>query len=249
VLTEALGADAIEGLARSARLLAADDAALEMEAGRIEARRSGDEWYLAASELTVAHQSIASRALRRVLRSVHGGLPGNEREVAAAMSVAAGSVERADLSGAWSVVRDGAWVVITATPILGVPEPIELPVPGEVAFGPYRVAARVGGPRPIGRPAVALTAALWDGEVEIRPASPGERIDIRSTSGPGSKKVSDALAECGIPPRRRAGWPVLSARGNIAWIAGCRPAPWATPGGDGEEEPVVVTFRRPSWSR
>ncbi|NNC74341.1 MAG: tRNA lysidine(34) synthetase TilS, partial [Acidimicrobiia bacterium] len=195
VLEDVLGSEAFAGLARSARLLGADDAALEAAAASIEARSSLGEWYLSAAEVTVADPAVAARAIRRILRVVHGGLPGDAGEVDAVRSAASGNADRLDLSGAWSVVREGPWVVITTTPVLAVPEPVRLETPGVTRFGPYRIDARRDTARPIGRSGIVLPAELVESGIEVRAAVDGERIDI----GNGSKKVSDAMGECGLP--------------------------------------------------
>ena len=48
----------------------------------------------------------------------------------------------------------------------------------------------------------------------------GDRIAIRG----GTKSVSEALAEGGVPTRERARWPVLAEGERILWIPGVRTA-------------------------
>lgn len=244
-LEAATGSGVGRRLARSAGLIAADDETLEAAAGSIPLRRRGSEVLVASAELVTAPQPVATRAVRAALAMVHDGLFGSHREVVDVLAVARGDAPRHDLSGGWSVVREGPWVAFTTEPIPGAPQPVSLSVPGEVDFGGHVLIASIGRVPLVGRNRIALDPGVAGAGLVVRTAVPGERIDFEG----GTKKVTDALAECGIPARLRPGWPVLAARGNIAWIAGCRPAPWAVAAGDGEEEPVVVTLRRRRWSR
>ena len=103
------------------------------------------------------------------------------------------------------------------------PDEVALPVPGSVRFGDATIAAELAVAPRRRADAVILDAAEVGVDVVVRTSDHGERLAVRN----GSKLVRDALAEGGVPVRRRAGWPVVAAHGKIAWIVGVRVADWA----------------------
>src|SRR3990172_4923818 len=111
--------------------------------------------------------------------------------------------------GGIDVHREGPWLVLAASPPPP-PQPVELAPPATVRFGPWTITAGSGG-----------VAVPVGGTVLVRAARPGDRIAI----GAGTKRVTEALREAGVPPRLRARWPVVEERGRIAWVVGVRVAP------------------------
>jgi tRNA(Ile)-lysidine synthase len=54
-------------------------------------------------------------------------------------------------------------------------------------------------------------------------AGPAAGARLRPLGTGGSKLVADALAEAGVPPARRATWPVVrDADGTVLWVVGYR---------------------------
>ncbi len=223
-----------ETLARTARHLAADEALLDRRAGRIPLSSVGAEIRIPAAALATLPDPVGARVVRLALRRVLAPYPGSERDVRHVMRVAAGEVAALPLAAGHLASREGPWVVVHPAVPRPIPDPVELPVPGEVGFGRWVVSAHRGSPspRPLGRRHAVL--GLGDrGSLSIRGTQPGDRIEIRD----GTKPVVDALREAGIPARLRPGWPLVEADGRMIWIAGVRAAAGTTPHGS---EPVTT---------
>lgn len=233
-LEERLGVPISTVLARSASLVAADDAELERSVAAIPifAHHGGT----AAPAVVVATlpEVLAARLARRLLRRAHPPYPGNRADVQAILGVASGVVERASLTGGMLAAREGPLVVVYEDrPRPLDPAHLELGVP--VAWGDLRVkmSADAGVPTLIGRDRVRGVAAAFDGECIVRSAMEGERIELPA----GSKPVREVMREGGVPTRLRPAWPIIAVGGKIAWVAGVRLAAWALPEGEG---PFVV---------
>jgi tRNA(Ile)-lysidine synthase len=230
-LEAAFNPDVRAALARTARAAAADDAALAAAARRHPVPVTGGAALLPVAVLVTVDEAVAARVVRRGLRAVRGPHAGTRREVTAILGVARGAAPRASLGGGFLAEREGPYVVIHRghhRPGSGPPPAADLPVPGSVAFGRFTIAARLdppGAPAPLSRRAAVVDAAVAGDGLRVRGAEPGDRIAIAG----GSKPVADALAEAGIPARLRSHWPVVEARGTIAWVPAARVAAGAAP--------------------
>lgn len=216
-----------EIVARSAGHLAADDAYLADAVPPLSVTRDGDAVLVPAAPLATLPTPLAARAARAALRLVHHPYPGTSREVSALLEVAAGGTPRCDLADGFVAEREGPYVALLRPQPVVIPERCVLAVPGLVWFGPHLITAA---PVP-DRGSFFLTRdrarlAVAPDALEVRAARHDERIDL----GDGSKTLGAALAEAGIAPRRRPGWPVVEAHGRIAWLAGVRIAAWARSG-------------------
>ncbi len=214
----------VEIVGRSAQHLAADDAYLDEVTPPNVAVSDGETTLLAIAPLVTVPAVLAKRAIRAALRQVHPPYPGTSREVEAVLAVTLGTVPRRDLSDGYIAEKEGPYVAIHRPLNPKPPEPIELPVPGRVIFGPHVITAM---PRAADA-SVRMShdwcrLALPSGKLVIRAPAPGDRVDI----GTGSKTVADALNEAGIALRKRSAWPLVESRGRIAWVAGVRVAAWA----------------------
>ena len=214
-----------EVIGRSARLLAADDAQIEMAAEGVAIGRSAGAVTVAAVVLSTLPEPVAARVARRALRFAHPPYPGSAADVAAILRVARGESTREGLTGALLADRENALVAIYGhKPVAADAEPL---VPDRaVTFGYWVVSTRldpVTEPVPLGRYRVLVRADVVTVDPVIRGAAPGERIDLQE----GSKPVRDAMREAGIPKRLRSAWPVVAVGGKIAWVAGARIASWA----------------------
>ena len=78
---------------------------------------------------------------------------------------------------------------------------------------------RVPIPRPLGRRVVMLDGAI--GDLGVRAATEGDRIDLSK----GSKPAYEALAEAGVPVRLRSVWPAVVSGGTMVWLVAARLAP------------------------
>ena len=222
-------------LARSSLHLAADDAELDEVAGRIPIGEDAGALLLPVAVLTTVPGPVAARAVRRTLRRISPPYAGSSADVDAVLGVAAGERTRTLLGSAIHAAREGPYLAVWASEPL-IPEPVTLENPGRVRFGEHGIdasAVGTGGPYP--RSTVLLDPAVFP--VTVRAAKTGERIEIDG----GSKLIRDALAEVGVPVRRRSAWPVLVGDARIAATVAGRVAPWARPSGD---EAVAVTRER-----
>ncbi len=218
-----LDGDLVDVVVRSAQHLGAEDAYLEDEAVPTLSA-DGDVTLLAVAPLVTMPAVLAKRAVRAALREVHPPYPGTSREVEAVLAVTMGNSRRRDLGDGFIAEREGPYVSIYRPVDPFIPDSIELTVPGRVRFGEHLIRADRA---PSGDRANMSNdwcrLALPRGRIVVRVPQEGDRIDI----GTGSKKVADALNESAIPLRKRPAWPVVEARGRIAWVAGVRLASWA----------------------
>ncbi len=217
-----------ETLARTAGRLAEDEAVLDGAAALVPSRPAGAGLALPAALLATLPRAVAARAARAALRRCRPPYGGSAEEIAVILEVAAGERRRTALAGGMEATREGPWVVIGAGGATPGAE-VALSLPGTAACGSVLVSAwveeRPPQPWPLGTATVVLDADVLGMDAVLRPAEPGERVEITA----GSKAVSDALAEAGVPERLRAGWPVVAARGKLAWVVGARAAAWAAP--------------------
>jgi tRNA(Ile)-lysidine synthase len=211
----------IEAIGRSARLIDADDAYLEMLAAAVPIGRDEEAVTVPAAVLTTLAGPVATRVVRAMLRAADGPYAGEAADVDAVMSVAATGVS-ASLSGDLLAVRERALVVIHPNRPVPPPESVTLETAGTARFGPWTIQADAHGVRvPVGDRAV------------VRPPVAGDRIAI---GGGRHKTVADALQEAGVPARLRPRWPLVVDGDTIAWIVGVRTAP-----NDGETRMLSAT--------
>ncbi len=200
-------------LARTARLAAADDALIASRADAVPVRRDGEAVLIPAAALATLPLPVAARVVRRALRMAHDPYPGDAGDVAHVLAAVTGSTGQ--LTGALLAEREGPWVSIHPAAVPAAPAAVPLPVPGEVLFAGWRIGAGAG-------PGLGRLGAVVSGEhLLVRAAAAGDRIAIAG----GAKKVFEALAEAGVPRRRRPQWPVVEADGKIVWLVGVRAAP------------------------
>jgi len=214
-------------LARAALHLAQDDAALDAAAGQIPFRDDEGAVLVSIALLVTVPRPIAARAVRTALRRVNPPYAGRSDDVNAVLRIAAGDGTKVTLSSALTAAREGPYVAIWhGEP--AVPDPVLLEMPEAMRFGEciISIAARHSAP-PAPRSTVLVDADVFDEALWIRAAENGERIDIDG----GTKLIRDALAEAGVPHRKRAAWPVLARGARIAAIVSGRVAPWARPTG------------------
>ena len=226
---------AAAALARSASMLGADDASLERLAADVPLHRDGGAVSIPAGILaTIPRPSPPASAGVRCGWRIHHTRgrrqmsPGSWRRSAAA-----------PLSCPPDCSPPGKAPSSSFTP----PPPGRRYRPADPGPRPGRdhcrriVAALVDLPAvpPLGTGVAWLAPAI--GDLTVTGAVPGDRIDL---GGGHSRKVTDLLADAGVPRRRRPGWPVVVAHGKIAWLVGARVGAWARPGA---ADPRVIELR------
>lgn len=244
-------------LAELADLADADLQLLDELGAGVEVEEGGGWVRLPAPVLNVMPPAAAARAVRRALRAAGGGYPGVRKDVEAVLA-AAGEGGSVRISGGRPVERAGAYVRIGAAGGGGrggpdIPAPLSWDMEGPVRWGGWTWKAQVFPGRPDAFPfsehRQVFDARIFEdgrpsvGKAVIRPASPDDRIAMRR----GRKRVFDALAESGIPPRARAGRPVLEAGGRVVWIPGVRRAYTGWAAGDTIRFVEVSAVREEQW--
>lgn len=222
-------------IGRSARLLAADDMELQRAADSVSISVGYGAVSVPAVVLTVLPPAVATRVVRRLVRTAHPPYAGTAADVESVLEVASGGPPRM-LSGSLHVEREGPMVtVFEREPAPLDPRPIQLGSSTDARWWRLSACVNTGRLPPlIGRTRVAASVPALEGELIVRSAATGERIDL----GGGSKAVREAMREGGIPRRLRSAWPILAVDGKIAWVAGARLADWARP--QPGSDPVAV---------
>lgn len=95
----------------------------------------------------------------------------------------------------------------------GPPAAVELPVPGAVEFGRWRVEASVGGAGD-----ALLDPGVAEAGLVVRPWRPGDRL--RPAGLGGTKTLQDLFTDRKVPRAERHSVPVVESGGRIAWVAG-----------------------------
>ena len=212
-------------ITRSAASLAEDDAALRAAAESVPIRMNAGAVVVPAVVLSTVSPALGARVAREALRRAHPPYPGTAADVAAVLRLAGQGGPREALSGGLHAEREGPLVAIHAgVPQAGVESPL---APGtSVEYGPWRLHMSTPGAvrsPVVGRSRARLATSVLEGDVVVRSATEGERVEIDR----GTKTVRDAMAEAGVPARLRRAWPVVAVDGKIAWVAGVRVAGWA----------------------
>lgn len=233
VLESSIGNFVTTGMARSAGLLARDDATLSDIAGRIDVRLDDGGALIPAAALLTEERPIAARACRRALRHVDGGHPGTSADVDAILDTAANGVTHS-LSGGLLSTDEGAHIRI------GRPRRPEDPVHVELGDTVrwcgllYRLRPDDSTPVIRGGRFTELAMAPVRRGVTIRGARDGDRLDI----GVGTTPVTELLRVHGVARSLRPVSPVAVIDGKIAAVVGVRTATWAAPR-SGDERAVI----------
>ena len=222
-LSKRFDKDVAPVMVRTASHLAAVDALLEQITPPVSIAEDDGAVIVATAPLVTAPEALAGRMARAALRHANPPYAGTSREAEAVLAVASGEMSRADLSGGFVVSREGPHIAIYRPRERPIPEPVPLAVPGTAHLGPNLLAAKpVAGGRKGHMSHDRVRVTVVD-DLIVRPPAAGDRIDVAG----GTKKVSDALNEAGIPLRKRHIWPVVESHARIVWVAGVRVASWA----------------------
>jgi tRNA(Ile)-lysidine synthetase-like protein len=237
-----LGPGSLAGLARSARLIAADDAVIVQEAARVPLATDGERVMIPAAAVSTLPPAVASRVCRRALRMVNeGGHAGTSGDVEAILETAR-TGRSSQLSSGPVAVIEGPHVVLGPPRVA--PEPVEVAPPAEgtpsrfvSGSDRYAVHRLRAAPRLVaGGRFTVIDADALGGRIVVRAVAPGDRIDI----GIGSTPVSELLRAHGVAvPQRRVSL-VVTDGAKIAAVVGVRTASWARPR---EGADVVVVER------
>lgn len=193
------------------RTIAETAAALREEHELLEALGA-----LAASDepLSLAALRELPPALARiVLRQAAGGVALSRRDAERILALPDTGTAAVELPGGLRAVAEYGALRFDGGAAASQPDPVSLPVPGEVRFGEWTVSAASGGDGDalLDRSVIrgALTVRAWRQGDRMRPAGLG-----------GTKTLQDLFTDRKVPRERRATIPVVEADGEIAWVAG-----------------------------
>ncbi len=212
-------------LARAGSLAASDDRMIEGLAADIPLLDDDGAVLIPSSVLATVDRSVASRAVRMVLRRLLAPYAGSASDVMSVLSVADGETDTATLTNAVVVTREGPYVAI-APGRHAPPQPEIISVPSSMTFGGSSITFEFVDDVAVNRRSTLLVdAAILREDAVIRCPGEGDRIEIEA----GSKTVRTVLSEHEIAIRHRSTWPLIVSDGRIAAIVGIRVAPWARP--------------------
>lgn len=209
-----------ERLARSAFLLAADDAELRRRSAMVPVWRGASEHRVPLAWLRTLPPPLRSRVVRRTLTEIRPPHPPSLAEVDRVAAVIDGSVRATELEGGLVAYRAGASLVVEAVDRRAPSEPARLSA-GVTRFGPWRFECVEREEHPSALPLSPYRAVVDTdtvGHLVVRALRPGDVIDF----GSGHKSAADACQEAGIPSERRRRHPVVVAGDELVWIPGVR---------------------------
>lgn len=234
-------------LARTAELLRAEVETWEDRVARLPFDRRRGWWRLPRGVLRALPPAESALALRELVARAGAEYPPAADEIAGVLGLAVAGHGTLPLSGGLQARAAGPWLEVGApTDDPELPRPLRIRAGRGARWGRWRFDVRVRDrPRVFPLSPWELTIpASPDAEVVVRRSRPDDRIALTR----GSKNVADALAEVGIPPWEREGWPVVEAAGRVVWIPGVRRRAGSLGVGEGRYLSVIVSEEGP-WNR
>jgi tRNA(Ile)-lysidine synthase len=177
-----------------------------------------DEWsqkyaerpFVTTSELHALPPALARLVLQRL-----AGETSIARHVDAILALPRNGTASLDLPGGLRAVSEYGRLRFESTGAAPEPSPVQLPVPGRVAFGDGELVSERGDF------AIAdgtLAGDALAGTLEVRGWRPGDRM--RPLGLDGSKSLQDLFTDRKIPREARHRLPVVLSDGEIAWVPG-----------------------------
>ncbi len=180
---------------------------------------------LNATALSLMDRAVARLVLRRWLSQGTEGVRITRRLLDAAVDLCRDShgTRSLALAGGRKLERRYDQLVVTPGDERA-PDPVELPLPGEIIFGDYRVEAREGSwPAPLlSDPMhVQVDAARIRPPLQVRSRRAGDRFRPLGMSG--AKSIKEFMVDAKIPRGERDRVPlVVNGDGEIVWVCGMR---------------------------
>jgi tRNA(Ile)-lysidine synthase len=231
----------VESLCTMARLLAADEAALQTMAGEClrAVRLPGHhgEVRLHIAQLSNCLPALQGRVVRQALRQVSGGLHGfTQRHIAAVLALCATTSGSKRVTLPRQVIAERRYHVLhilrDAQAVLVAPTRHLLPIPGRCAIELLglvvegQVIGREALPAPFPTGQVTwLDASTVGSEVWVRTRRPGDRFQPLGCPHP--KKLKTFLIDAKIPRQLRDRLALVVSERGIMWVAGVQIADWA----------------------
>jgi tRNA(Ile)-lysidine synthase len=122
--------------------------------------------------------------------------------------------------GVRAICEHGLIRFLTSSEADAAPQPVSLRVPGSCRFGRWEVRAEVrpGPVEPAGPDLATLDAEALGEELEVRTWRDGDRM--RPFGMAGTKSLQDLFTDHGVPRSLRHHLPVVTAAGQVVWVAG-----------------------------
>jgi tRNA(Ile)-lysidine synthase len=161
----------------------------------------------------------AARAAASGADAPPAAVPVSRRDADRILALPLDGTATVELPGGVRAVSEYGSLRFAAEPDPGPPEPVALPVPGEAAFGGWRVAARLVDGGAGAEPGEALLdRSALGGPLTVRAWRAGDRM--RPAGLGGTKTLQDLFTDRKVPRAERARVPIVEAGGEIAWVAG-----------------------------
>jgi tRNA(Ile)-lysidine synthase len=233
---ERLNPRARQALARGASILAQDAEYLRLAAGEALARLrlTGPPPGIALDRagLAALHPGLRAHVLRQAWEEAAGTRDGLGQSHLLALDAlvlgGAGTVCASLPKGQAAEVAGGTFRLFPAALIrTGSPSTVELPVPGTVRFGPWRVRTRAVAtgelpwlevPEAVDSVQVVLRADSLCLPLRVRGRLPGDRL--RPPGVHGHRKLQDILVDAKVPRSERDHIPLVVDESGIVWVAG-----------------------------
>ena len=125
-----------------------------------------------------------------------------------------------DLGGGLVAVCEAGLVRFRAAAAEAAPAPVVLGLPGRARIGEWELRAEIhpGPVEPSGPELATLDAGALGGAVEVRTWREGDRMQPLGMTG--TKTLQDLFTDRGVPRSERHRVPIVTADGEIAWVAG-----------------------------
>jgi tRNA(Ile)-lysidine synthase len=175
-----------------------------------------------AEELADAEPGLRRLALRTLAERAAGGEVALPRERAAEIWRLAREPEggEVDLGGGLVARCEQGLIRFGASLEEPLPDPVVMRVPGRCRYGPWEIRAeRHSAPVEMNGPERAiLDPFTLGGDVVVRAWREGDRI--RPLGMEGTKTLQDLFTDSGVPRSLRHKLPIVTAREQVAWVAG-----------------------------
>jgi tRNA(Ile)-lysidine synthase len=184
---------------------AADDALEELGGGPA----------ISLAELRRLPAALRRLVLRRLAERAAGDAarPLSRREAEEIASLGGHGTKSLDLGGGLRAVAEYGTLRLTRTRESPPPDPVTLPIPGQVRFGSWEIEATLSAPGD-----VAVSASALGGSATVRAWREGDRM--RPVGLEGTKTLQDLFTDRKVPRALRRTLPVVEAGGRIVWVAG-----------------------------
>jgi tRNA(Ile)-lysidine synthase len=184
---------------------AADDALEELGGGPA----------ISLAELRRLPAALRRLVLRRLAERAAGDAarPLSRREAEEIASLGGHGTKSLDLGGGLRAVAEYGTLRFTRAREAPPPDPVTLPIPGQVRFGSWEIEATLSAPGD-----VAVSASALGGSAMVRAWREGDRM--RPVGLEGTKTLQDLFTDRKVPRALRRTLPVVEAGGRIVWVAG-----------------------------